>query len=57
MKDNFVAILMSGNTEKWFKAEKEAVEYINSVICEPGCRHCWAEWDISSKDEWEELKN
>ena len=56
MKGNFVAILMSGNTEKWFNTDVEAEEYINSVICEPGCKHCRAEWDIWSKDEWEEFE-
>lgn len=46
MKDNFVAIQMSGGVEKWFNTDVEAEEYINSVICEPGCEQCWAEWDI-----------
>ncbi len=51
MKGNFVAILMSGNTEKWFNTDVEAEEYINSVICEPGCKHCRAEWGFEDENK------
>ena len=34
MENNFVAILMSGNDEKWFPTEQEAWDYIFSRSCD-----------------------
>lgn len=46
----YVASHLPGTTEEVFDTEQEAIDYINSVICEPGCKHCWAEWDIDEED-------
>lgn len=57
-KKNFVAILMSGSTEKWFNTEDEAWDYIYSRSCDD-CKKsdidmCAAEWDVWTREEYEE---
>lgn len=47
----FIATHLAGTTEKSFATEQEAINYIDSVICEPGCKQCWAEWDIETQRE------
>lgn len=58
MENNFVAILMSGDEEKWFPTEQEAWEYIFSRSCD-ACKEsdidaCSAEWDVSTREEYDE---
>lgn len=59
MEKNFVAILMSGDDEKWFSTEQEAWNYIYSRSCD-ACKNsdinaCSAEWGVWTKDEYNEL--
>ena len=57
----FVAVLLSGDHEKWFPTEKEAWDYIYSLSCDL-CKNsdmdaCAAEWDVWTREEWEEFKD
>lgn len=61
MEKNFIAVLMSGETDEfWFKTKDEAWEFIYSRSCDD-CkknRHfdaCSAEWDVWTRDEWNEM--
>lgn len=56
----YVAILMSGDHEKWFNTEKEAWDYIYSRRCKecqenPEWDMCSAEWDVWTREEYLEL--
>ena len=58
MPNKFVAVLLSGDYEKWFPTEKEAWDYIYSRSCD-ACKNsdidaCAAEWDVWTKEEWDE---
>jgi hypothetical protein len=58
MKNNFVALLMSGDTEEWFETEDEAWAYVYSRSCD-SCKNsdfdmCSAEWSVFSKEVWED---
>jgi hypothetical protein len=59
IKKNFIAVLMSGETDEfWFETEEEAWEYIYSRSCED-CKKdrkfdaCSAEWDVWTKEEYD----
>ena len=59
-ENNFVAILMSGDAEKWFPTEQEAWDYIYSQSCE-SCKNsdidaCSAEWDVWTKEDYNESR-
>ena len=54
-EDNFIAVQMSGTKSKWTKTELEAEEYINKFLCEPNYGACRAEWDIWTREEYEDL--
>lgn len=59
--NNFVAIKMSGDFEKWFTTEQEAWDYILSISCD-SCKNseidaCSSEWDVWTKDEYNEYIN